>query len=466
MGIGEICGFRLVEEREGELELVLYYSTTMPTYGRTMFQGLFESFLYKRDVDISRFPPVYCPNMHLLQRSAVIKRVREEKNFIFCDECGEKTLLPEIEKPSGFERAESQKIRRSEAIAQLRSTYEAYIVRIKSFRRDRSAPRCYISSIESDALWSEQLSKDLRTTGIQIIEDRKNITDNDVIMVVDTPAYRANPVKPDISLIKEKFDQGRNTSVIRLQIQGNLNLEEARNFAVGDMRPESRYTVGLFDLVLRLYAIPLEHPAFKPLRDSLQRHWRRSLAVLGSEQEVFVSYAWRDESEIIVNEIDQAFQNRGIRIIRDKRDLNYKASIKEFMERIGRGKAIVVVISDKYLKSKNCVFELMQIAENQQFKDRIFPLVLSDANIYDAVKRLEYIKYWEANKKELSEAMREVSPEHLQGIREEIDLFDNIRDEIAKLTYTLQDMNTLTPDMHRDNDFQILFDAVIAKLEE
>ena len=86
MGKGEICGFRLTEEREDELELVLYYSTTMPTYGRALFQGLFESFLYKRDVEITRFPPVHCANGHLIERISVIKRVRDQKDFIFCDE--------------------------------------------------------------------------------------------------------------------------------------------------------------------------------------------------------------------------------------------------------------------------------------------------------------------------------------------------------------------------------------------
>ena len=92
--------------------------------------------------------------------------------------------------------------------------------------------------------------------------------------------------------------------------------------------------------------------------------------------------------------------------------------------------------------------------------------MLSDADIYDAVKRIEYIKYWENKKSELDAAIKTVGSENLQGIREEIDLFDNIRDEIAKLTDTMQDMNTLTPDMHRDSDFQTLFDEVMAKLEE
>jgi len=45
-------------------------------------------------------------------------------------------------------------------------------------------------------------------------------------------------------------------------------------------------------------------------------------------------------------------------------------------------------------------------------------------------------------------------------------LFDSIRGQIAELTDTLQNMNTFTTEVHRDADFQTLFDAVMAKLEE
>ncbi len=53
------------------------------------------------------------------------------------------------------------------------------------------------------------------------------------------------------------------------------------------------------------------------------------------EQGVFISYAWGGEREDIVNQIDETLQKRGIKIIRDKRVLGYRGSIKEFMERIG-----------------------------------------------------------------------------------------------------------------------------------
>ena len=53
------------------------------------------------------------------------------------------------------------------------------------------------------------------------------------------------------------------------------------------------------------------------------------------ERAVFISYAWGGEREDIVNQIDEMLQKRGVRIVRDKRALGYRGSIKEFMERIG-----------------------------------------------------------------------------------------------------------------------------------
>jgi len=184
------------------------------------------------------------------------------------------------------------------------------------------------------------------------------------------------------------------------------------------------------------------------------------------EHSDFVSYAWGGEREEIVNQIDRALQVRGIKIVRDKRDLGYKGSISEFMERIGQGNCVIVVISDKYLRSPNCMFELVEIAEGKQFHDRIFPIVLNDANIYDPVRRLDYVKHWEMKRAELAQAMREVDPANLQGIREEIDQYDRIRDKVSGLTSTLKDMNTLTPDMHRDSDFSDMYNAIEKRMKE
>jgi formylglycine-generating enzyme required for sulfatase activity len=184
------------------------------------------------------------------------------------------------------------------------------------------------------------------------------------------------------------------------------------------------------------------------------------------EQAVFISYAWGGESEETVNQIDQALQQRGLKIIRDKRDLGYKGSISAFMKRIGQGNCVIVVISDKYLRSPNCMFELVEIAEGKQFHDRIFPIVLSNAEIYDPVKRLEYVKHWKLKRGELAQAMKEVDPANLQGIREDMDLYDRIRDKVSGLASILKDMNTLTPDMHRDSDFSEIYAGIERRMVE
>jgi hypothetical protein len=184
------------------------------------------------------------------------------------------------------------------------------------------------------------------------------------------------------------------------------------------------------------------------------------------EQTIFISYAWGGEREEIVNKIDESLQKRGLKITRDKRDLGYKGSIKEFMERIGQGNCVIVVVSDKYLRSHNCMFELVEIAENKQFQDRIFPVVLADADIYNPVKQLQYIKYWEQQIAELKDSIKGVDPTNLQGIYESLNLYDRIRDNISKLIAILSDMNTLTPDMHRDTDFSALYDAIEKRMKE
>jgi hypothetical protein len=185
---------------------------------------------------------------------------------------------------------------------------------------------------------------------------------------------------------------------------------------------------------------------------------------MGDNHQVYISYAWGGESERIVNELDADLQSKGIMVVRDKRDLGFKGMIRDFMQQIGRGHAVIVVISDKYLKSPNCMYELVEIARNKDFYDRVFPIVLGDADIYNPVNRIKYIKHWEDKLKELDEAMRSVSSANLQGMREEIDSYDEIRDNISNLTFFLKDMNTLTPEMHENSNFAVLLATLEKRL--
>lgn len=185
------------------------------------------------------------------------------------------------------------------------------------------------------------------------------------------------------------------------------------------------------------------------------------------EKRVFVSYAWGGKSEQIVDEIQQAFSQRGIDIVRDKKELEYKESIEGFELRIGMGQCIVLVISDQYLKSHHCMRELLEIYRKREFHDRIFPIILEDANIYKPIDRIEYIKFWDNEIVQLNLAIKQVNVlTNIGKINSALDTFSDIRRNIDNLIDLLSDMNSLTPEKHQESGYLTLIDEVEKSLLE
>jgi hypothetical protein len=182
------------------------------------------------------------------------------------------------------------------------------------------------------------------------------------------------------------------------------------------------------------------------------------------QPEVFISYNWEDASEALADEIQRTMEARGVLVTRDKSELRYRDSIQQFMRRLGAGKCVIVILSKEYLRSKNCMFELTEIASRPEFASRVYPVVMRDAAIFDPVSRIGYIKYWEDQRAALDQAMRQVGQENLHGIREELDLYEKIRNTIAEIIKMLADMNTLTPEIHKDTDFEQLYAQLAAAL--
>ncbi len=180
--------------------------------------------------------------------------------------------------------------------------------------------------------------------------------------------------------------------------------------------------------------------------------------------EVFVSYAWNTESCAIVDRLQQALGQQSIRLIRDREEVRYKDSIRDFMRRIGQGKCVVVVISEKYLKSENCMFEMVEVAKAQGLRERIFPIVLSDANIYKATGRVRYVQHWENEMQELDEALKTVRGDNLTKLQEDLNIYAEIRRLVDGITDTLRDMNALTPDQHEGSGFEELIRRIRAQL--
>jgi HEAT repeat protein len=183
-------------------------------------------------------------------------------------------------------------------------------------------------------------------------------------------------------------------------------------------------------------------------------------------QQVYISYNWQEDSNEMANQLVQAFAAKRIEIIRDKTHTIYKDSIKNFMRQIGQGKCVVAVISDRYLKSENCMFELVEIARNGDFYQRIFPIILPDARIHKDFERIDYLKYWEDEKAKLQAKYKQIDLAKTNSILATLNLYDEIRGNIDNLTNILKDMNTLNIDLHRQSEFAAMIETVETKLAE
>ncbi len=125
-----------------------------------------------------------------------------------------------------------------------------------------------------------------------------------------------------------------------------------------------------------------------------------------STPEIFISYAWGDNSSEdarkrgeVVEQLCETLRNEGWNILRDKNAMRSGDLISDFVKRIGLADRVIVVPSDKYLCSSYCVTELYfiyqrSLGEKEDFLRRIIPLVLDDARFGTLRARLVYTTYW------------------------------------------------------------------------
>ena len=129
---------------------------------------------------------------------------------------------------------------------------------------------------------------------------------------------------------------------------------------------------------------------------------------------IYISYAWGDNGtdggdsrEQAVDCLCEAFAQRGYHVVRDKQDMPYRKPIREFMNELAGATALIAVISEKYLRSPYCMYELTAAWDRGDFRHRIFPIVLPDArSLYDDREQFRWVAHW---KKELQDYEQQVA---------------------------------------------------------
>lgn len=176
--------------------------------------------------------------------------------------------------------------------------------------------------------------------------------------------------------------------------------------------------------------------------------------------DIYISYSHSEKSNAIADLVQNKFTENGITLIRDKDDLPYKEKISRFMDRIANAKGVVVVLSDAYLSSKYCMYELVNTYRKKDFEKRIFPIVLNDAKIFDAQGLLGYKQHWKKKIEELDAKAKDSSD--YETIREELNLFKQIHDSFDEIFKVLPDMKAVV----QNDAEQSKFDDFITEIKD
>lgn len=110
-------------------------------------------------------------------------------------------------------------------------------------------------------------------------------------------------------------------------------------------------------------------------------------------------------------------------ISRDIRDVEYHESFKRFMQSIEQHDYVITVISDSYFKSRNCMYEVLEVVKDSRFSDKLVFIVLRDedcqyyktpkangiaANVYSTEGQTSYSIFWKHQENELQKQIDEL----------------------------------------------------------
>ncbi len=172
---------------------------------------------------------------------------------------------------------------------------------------------------------------------------------------------------------------------------------------------------------------------------------------------IFISYCTKNKEQ--ADHIDDIFEKHGITLTRDIRDVEFKESFRAFMQKIRESDFALFVISEDFLKSRNCLYELLEFRKETAFKEKFLPVVLDDVSL-EPIGKAQYIKFWKEEYKELLEASRGLEPEARGSIDNDLKHYKYISMGMGDFLDTLSDMRFETYEQLEKTGFKPLFDEI------
>lgn len=177
---------------------------------------------------------------------------------------------------------------------------------------------------------------------------------------------------------------------------------------------------------------------------------------------VFISYK-RDKG-YIANNLEKTIGGRA-EIKRDIKEIGAWESITSFMNSIRKQDFAILVISDNYLKSVACMYEVMQLLKDDDWLDKTIIMLAEDINIFGTKEQLIYIKYWNEEYNNIAELIKSLPPESVSSQSEDLKKISRIKDEIGSFLHIISDRNIPVEDVYEQINIRLAKQAA-SKVEK
>ena len=189
------------------------------------------------------------------------------------------------------------------------------------------------------------------------------------------------------------------------------------------------------------------------------------------ERKIFLSYCQKD-SDIadLIEERLTPLVGEDYTISRDIRNVEYGHSFRNFMESIREHEYVIMVLSDRYLKSINCMYEMLETFKDSCYGKRLLFIILSDedkkyfkmpveesiaADLYSIEGQTKYILFWQQEKADTEKLIHQIGDQvlalpHIKRLRE----ITKIELGLSEFFEYISDARGLPLKEHLDTDFR------------
>lgn len=145
------------------------------------------------------------------------------------------------------------------------------------------------------------------------------------------------------------------------------------------------------------------------------------------KRSVFISYCWKDGSEY-ADELEINLRDL-FEVFRDKSSLKCSDDMRDFMSSISEKDNIVMVVSEQYLYSFNCMSEMAYLLAQKDWYSKSTLLVVFN-DIYKTEEQIRLVNYWYDEEKKAGRE-KAITRQYLDVLNEKINKIKDINYKLS-----------------------------------